>query len=161
NGELYPIVGVMPKSFAFPNDVTQMWTPMVLRNRADSFYLRMYGRLATGLGFDRASAQIAQLSRQSAAEHQQSAPTVGGWTYFLRPLTRTDNASLRRWLWILFTSVACFLLIVCSNVAGLVLTRSSERRFDLAVRAALGAGGWRIARQILTEVLLLTICGGL
>ncbi|MGA3190003.1 MAG: ABC transporter permease, partial [Bryobacteraceae bacterium] len=153
NGELYPIVGVMPKSFAFPNEVTQMWTPMALRDPADSrsYFLRMYARLTPGLGFEDASARISRLSAPASA--------MPGWSYFLKPLERNDDGSLRRWLWILFAAVACFLLIVCSNVAGLVLLRSSERRFDLAVRMALGASRGRIARQVLTEVLVLAACG--
>lgn len=75
-------------------------------------------------------------------------------------MLRNDNAVVRRWLWILFGAVGCFLLIVCSNVAGLALVRSSERRFELAVRMALGAGKWRIAREVLAEVLLLAVIGG-
>ncbi len=155
NGELYPVVGVMPKSFVFPNDVTQMWTPVALRDPADSrsYFLRMYARLAPGLDFAEASKRIAQVSPPQSAQP--------GWSYFLNPLARNDDGSVRRWLWILFAAVSCFLLIVCSNVAGLVLVRSSERRFDLAVRVALGAGRWRIARQALTEVLLLAACGGI
>jgi putative ABC transport system permease protein len=155
NGELYPIVGVMPKSFAFPNEVTQMWTPMALRDPADSrsYFLRMYARLAPGLDVLEASRRISHFSSPV------SAPP--GWIYFLNPVARDDDGAVRRWLWILFAAVSCFLLIVCSNVAGLVLMRSSERRFDLAVRMALGAGRWRIARQVLTEVLLLTACGGI
>jgi predicted permease len=155
NGELYPVVGVMPKSFAFPNDVTQMWTPMALRNPADSrsYFLRMVARLAPGVDFEQASARISHFSAPAAAQP--------GWSYFLNPLARDDDGSLRRWMWILFAAVAFFLLIVCSTVAGLVLVRSSERRFDQAVRIALGAGRWRIAREVLTEVLLLAACGGI
>jgi predicted permease len=155
NGELYPVVGVMPKSFVFPNDVTQMWTPMALRDPADSrsYFLRMYARLAPGLDFAEASKRISHMNAPVSA--------IPGWSYFLNPIARDDDGSQRRWLWILFAAVSCFLLIVCSNVAGLVLVRSSERRFDLAVRAALGAGRWRIARQVLTEVLLLAASGGI
>ena len=155
NGELYRIVGVMPKSFAFPNEVTQMWTPMALRDPTDakSYFLRMHARLAPGLDFAQASARISQLS--------SPASTPAGWKYFLNPMARNDDGAVRRWWWILFAAVTCFLLIVCSNVAGLVLVRASERRFDLAVRVALGAGRWRIARQVLTEVLLLAASGGI
>jgi putative ABC transport system permease protein len=163
DGELYPIVGVMRKSFAFPNDVTQMWTPLVLRDPADSrnYYLRMYARLPTGLKFGQASDRIAQLSRQIAPQNPQAHPLgAHTWSYFLTPMTRNDDG-VRHWLWILFAAVACFLLIVCSNVAGLVLARSFERRFDLAVRMALGASRWRIARQVLIEVLLLAAIGGI
>ena len=163
NGELYPIVGVMPGSFAFPNDVTEMWTPMALRDPADnrSYFLRMYARLAPGLDAQQASARIDQLSRQIAIDNAQAHTLQShGWSYFLNPLARSDE-TVARWLWILAGAVACFLLIVCSNVAGLVLARSSERRFDLAVRMALGAGRWRIARQVLTEVVLLSGVGGI
>lgn len=154
NGELYPVVGVMPKSFSFPNDVTQMWTPLVFKDPTNSgaYYLRMYARLAPGLEFQQASTMIGQLPPTRAQAQR-------GWSYFIKPVVRSDD-TMRRWLWILFAAVGCFLLIVCSNVAGLVLVRSSERRFDLAVRMALGAGRWRIARQVVTEVLLLAVCGG-
>jgi len=163
NGELYPIVGVMPESFAFPDAVTEMWTPMALRDPADnrSYLLRMYARLAPGVDFGQASTRIQQLSRQIAIENLQAHTLQShGWSYFLKPLARNDEA-VARWLWILFGTVVCFLLIVCSNVAGLALVRSSERRFDLAVRMALGAGRWRVARQVLTEVLRLTCIGGI
>lgn len=164
NGEPYPIVGVMPESFAFPNDVTQMWTPMTIRDPAESrnYFLRLYARLASGLDFARASMRLEQLSREIAAQNPQlHAVAPEGWSYFLSPMLRNDNASMRQWLWILFAAVGCFLLIVCSNVAGLALVRSSERRFELAVRMALGAGRWRIVREILGEVLALTAAGGL
>ena len=79
---------------------------------------------------------------------------------FVSPMARDDDGSLRRWVTILFAAVMCLLLIVCSNVAGLLLVRSSERQFELSVRLALGASGFRIARQLLTEVLMLSIGGG-
>jgi len=151
NGEPYPIVGVMPKSCAFPNDVTQMWAPLTLRDSADSrsYYLRMYARLAPGLDLAQASDRLQQLSREIAMHNPQlHAVAPQGWSYFLSPMLRNDSASMRRGMWILFAVVACFLLIVCSNVAGLALVRSSERRFELAVRMALGAGRWRIVRGI-------------
>ena len=163
NGELYPIVGVMPKLFAFPNDVTEMWVPMAIRDPANSreYYLRMLARLAPGMSFAEGAARIGQLSRALAVQNPQLhtiAPQ--GWSYFLSPMLRNGDTAVRRWLWILFGAVACFLLIACSNVAGLVLVRSSERRFELAVRMALGAGKWRIARQVLAEVLVLAAGGG-
>lgn len=163
NGESYPIVGVMPKAFAFPNDVTQMWAPVTIRNPADNlhYYLRMYGRLAPGLDFAQASRRLQQLSDEIAVESPQlHALAPQGWSYFLSPVLRGDSASARRWMWILFAAMLCSLLIVCSNVAGLVLVRSSGRRFELAVRMALGAGSWGIVREVLGEVLLLTVAGG-
>jgi putative ABC transport system permease protein len=162
NGEPYAVVGVMPKSFDFPNNVTQMWVPLTFRNPADSrnYYLHLYARLAPGLDVARASARVQQLSRQIAIQNPQlHAIAPQGWSYFLTPMLRNDNPSVRRWMWILFAAGTCFLLIVCSNVAGLVLVRSSERRFEFAVRIALGAGKWRIVREVLGEVLVLTALG--
>lgn len=164
NGEPYRIVGVMPNSFAFPNDVTQMWTPLAIRNIADSrnYYLRTVARLAPGLNVAGGERRLAELSRTVAARSPElHAVAPRGWSYTLRPLLRNDNVSLRRWLWILCAAVCCFLLIACSNVAALVLVRSSERRFELAVRMALGAGKARIARQVLAEVLVLAAGGGI
>ncbi|HUA85949.1 MAG TPA: ABC transporter permease [Bryobacteraceae bacterium] len=157
NGELYPIVGVMPKWFAFPNDVTGMWTPLTLRDSTDdkSFYLRMYARLAPRVDFSRASAMIAGIGRANPELRAQQRD------YLLKPVLRNGDASARRWLWILFAAAGCLLLIVCSNVAGLVLARSSEQRSDLAVRMALGANRWRIARQVLAEVLFFDACGAI
>ena len=159
NGEIFPVIGVMSKTFAFPNDVTQMWVPIALRDPSDdrNSYLRMYARLVPGISSDQASARMAALSRQVAAQNPR---TRQGWKYLLTPMVRTDD-SVRRWLWILFGAVACFLLIVSANVAGLVLVRSLERQSEMAIRAALGASRWRIARQVLAEVALLACAGGI
>ncbi|HWB85155.1 MAG TPA: ABC transporter permease [Bryobacteraceae bacterium] len=162
NGEQYTIVGVMPNSFAFPNDVTQMWTPLTIRDQANSrdYYLQMLARLAPGLTFTDAAARLRQLSQILAVrEPQLHAVAPQGWSYFLSPMLRNDHTAVRRWLWILFAAVSCFLLIACSNVAGLVLVRASEQRFELAVRMALGAGKWRIARQVFAEVLVVAAGG--
>lgn len=167
DGELYPIVGVMPASFAFPNPPTQMWVPVpnsldrVASGARTNHYLRMLARLAPGLSFEQASARIDQLSRAVAANDLQDHPLDPlGWRYFLAPMARDDDGSLRRWIGILYASVSCLLLIVCSNVAGLVLMRSTSRQFELSVRMALGASRLRIARLILLEVLTLAIAGG-
>ncbi len=163
NGEPYSIVGVMPKSFAFPNEVTQMWAPLTFRNPADSrnYYLRVYARLAPGLGFARASARLEELSRQIARENPQLHEVAPrGWSYFVSPMVRNGDASARRGMWILFAAAVSFLLILCANVAGLVLVRCSERRFEFGVRVALGAGKGRIVSEVLGEVLLLAGLGG-
>lgn len=167
DGETYPIVGVMPASFQFPNAVTQMWTPIAFLPEdltpaaRQRHYFRMYARLAPGLTFERASADIDRLSQTMAAEHPEDYPLDRlGWRFFLAPMDRDDDGSLRRWVAILFASVVCLLLIVCSNVAGLLLVRSTTRQFELSVRMALGASRARIARLVLTEVVLLAVVGG-
>jgi predicted permease len=166
NGEEYRIVGVMPPSFQFPNDVTEMWTPVALRpkelaSRADAgYYLRMVARLASGLSVEQSSAHINELSRQMALQHDGSPRERVGWQFFLLPMARDDDGSVRRWMTMLFAAVTGLLIVVCSNVAGLLLVRATERKFDFSLRMALGASRFRIARQALTEVLLLAIVGG-
>lgn len=157
DGETYPVVGVMPASFLFPTLPTQMWVPVPAHldrtapGAASTHYLRMFARLAPGIAFDQASLRIGQLSAAFATDPPG---------YFLASMARDDDGTLRRWIGILFASVSCLLLIVCSNVAGLLLIRSTARQFEISVRMALGAGRIRIARMVLTEVLLLALTGG-
>ncbi|MGA2877472.1 MAG: ABC transporter permease [Bryobacteraceae bacterium] len=166
NGEQYRIVGVMPRSFQFPNDVTEMWTPVAfqpkeLASRVNAgYYLRMVARLAPALSSDRASTQLDTLSRRMAMQHDGSPRERAGWQFFLLPMARNDDGSVRRWMMLLFAAVTGLLSVVCANVAGLLLVRATERQFDFSLRMALGASRLRIARQALTEVLLLAIAGG-
>jgi predicted permease len=167
NGEEYRIVGVTPRWFRFPNDVTQMWTPVAfqpkeLASRAEPgyYYLRMLARLAPGLSVEQASMGLDQLSRSMAAQHDGSPRERVGWRFFLLPMARDDDGSARRWMTMLFAAVTGLLLVVGSNVAGLLLMRSAERQVEFSLRMALGASRWRIARQALTEVLLLALGAG-
>jgi predicted permease len=167
NGEEYRIVGVMPRWFEFPNDVTGMWTPLALRpqdlasrSNPGYYYLRMVARVAPGLSLQQASAHLDELSRRMAIEHDGSPRERAGWTFFLLPMARDDDGSVRRWMTMLFASVTGLLMVVCANMAGLLLVRATERRFEFSLRMALGATRFRIARQALMEVLLLAIAGG-
>lgn len=162
----YRIVGVMPRSFEFPNAVTQMWTPVTfspkeLASRAQAgYYLRMIARLKPGLTLEQASVQLGEISGRMALEHDGSRRNQPGWQLFLLPMAHDDDGTVRRWMIVLFATVAGLLLVVCANVAGLLLVRAAERQFDFSVRMALGASRFRIARQALIEVLLLAILGG-
>ena len=166
NGEEYRIVGVMPRSFGFPNEVTQMWTPVTfspkeLANRVrPAYYLRMIARLKPGLNFEQGSARIADVSRRMSLQRDGSYREQPGWQLFLLPMARDDDGSVRRWMTMLFAAVSGLLIVVCANVAGLLLVRATERQFDFSLRMALGASRLLIARQALTEVLLLALAGG-
>ena len=168
NGELYPIVGVMPASFKFPNDVTQMWVPVAFQptqltpSGRTTRYLHTYARLAPGVDFKQAASRIEQLSREMSQRDSEAYPMDQmGWRFVLLPAAKDDDGSLRSWLMILFAAVTCLLTIVCSNIAGLFLIRSTQRQFDLSLRMALGASRFRIARQVLVEVMLVGFSAGL
>lgn len=167
NGELYRVAGIMPGSFAFPNKVTEMWVPAVFSPKMlepqarQSHWLRMVARLAAGVDFDASTQRIEELSRSMSRQHPEDYPLDRlGWRFFVLPLAKDDDGSLRYWLYILFAAAACLLLIVCSNVAGLLLVRSTECRFELSLRLALGASRFRIARQVFAEVMVLAVLGG-
>lgn len=120
----------------------------------------MIARLAPGLNLEQASARIGELSRQMALQHDGSPRERAGWHFFVLPMAHDDDGSVRRWMTMLFAAVSGLLIVVCANVAGLLLVRATERQFDFSLRMALGASRYRIARQALMEVLLLAIAGG-
>jgi predicted permease len=167
NGDLYPIVGVMPASFQFPNDVTEMWVPAAFPPKAlapaarTGRYLRTYARLAPGLTIEQATTRLDHLSREMSQQDPKSYPLDQGWHFSLAPMAQDDDGTLRTWLAILFAAVTCLLAIVSSNVAGLFLVRSTERQFDLSLRMALGASRFRVARQVLAEVVFISLTAGL
>jgi putative ABC transport system permease protein len=159
NGGTTTIVGVAPPQFRFPEDV-EIWTPARLaaqqRGRGDNF-LRIVARLRDGVSPAQAAAQMNQiaaaLALQYPANHQEL-------SILIAPMLQDQVRNIRWALWILLGAVGVVLLIACANVASLLLARATVRQREFAVRAALGAGGWRIARQLLIECLLLGVGGG-
>jgi putative ABC transport system permease protein len=160
NSELYTIVGVAPPGFQFPAEA-QLWTPLRLdlATTEDSHYLTVIGRLKPGM----APAQVAPLVR--AQGEQLRAVRQGA----LRPNHWLDadefrivsTQSVRPALLVLLGAVGLVLLIACVNLANLQLARAASRERELAMRTALGASPGRIARQLLTESILLAGTGGL
>src|SRR5215470_13026929 len=162
SGDMYTIIGVMPASFVPPRENTEAWTPVHVSNPlAANFrgvhFLRTYGRLAPGATFEQARAEMQVVDQNLAAQYPAENKNR---TTVLFALHERIVGDTRRSLYILFAAVSFVLLIACANFANLLLARAAERQREFVIRGALGAGRWRLMRQLLTESLLLSLAGG-
>jgi predicted permease len=172
NGRPTAIVGVMPPSFTYPQSSdmgpdavarsTDIWvphslTPEQMAERDFSNNSGAIGRLRPGLSVEQARAEISALMSQLDRLHS---PEWRGWFAVVRPFRDSTLRAARRPLVLLSSAALLVLLIACTNVAHLLLARSSSRTQELSVRAGLGASRGRLVRQMIAESLLLSLGGG-
>ena len=166
----YRIIGVMPRPFGFPHEsdfpysepgipATQVWIPLALtpQDRAYRENSGVYAlaRLKPGITLDRAQAEMSALMIPLDLLH----PELRGWGARVKPFRESIFRSIKSFMFSLIGAVVCVLIIACANTATLSFIKIFDRKRELAVRLALGAGRSRLVRQLLTESLLLGLGG--
>jgi putative ABC transport system permease protein len=161
DGRSYRVLGVMPRGYDFP-DGSRLWEPLGftakdLTTQRGAHYLSVVGRLRRGATLAGAQSDLATIASRLERDYPR---TNTGESVQVQDLRQALVGDFRGRLFILLAAVALVLLIACANVASLSLARTLDRRRELAVRSALGAGRGRLARELLVESLLLALCAG-
>jgi predicted permease len=160
DGLPHTVIGVMPRDFYFPTREAQLWTSFELGEedfaQRNNNYLEAVGRLADGVTFERARADLDAVVERLAQTYPENAET--GVSFFR--MRDEFSPRFRLMLQALCGASLCILLLACANLGNLLLVRAGARERELAVRAAMGAGRERLVRQMITESITLAAIGG-
>ncbi len=175
NGRSYNVIGVMPKAFEFPLPLFNMqgaqfaervdiwkplaFTPQELKSRGSRSY-GVVGRLRPGMTVPTTQAELDTMVKNWARLYPDNYSAADRFSAKIYPMHEQVVGGIRKGLVILLCAVGFVLLIACANLATMLLARASARERELAIRVALGAGPWRVLRQLLTESIVLAVAGG-
>jgi putative ABC transport system permease protein len=158
----FSIVGVMPASFQFPDRDVDLWSPSppdapYAQSRGATWFTAI-SRLKPGMTLAAARANLAQVQANLGRQYPNPDATISP---VITMLKEAKIGGARKSLWLLFGSVSLLLLIACTNIAALLLSRSAGRQHETSVRFSLGASRVSVAAQLFTEVLILAVAGAL
>jgi len=164
NGKSFTVIGILPPTFEFPlaEKQTEILTTIAAEGQnldeRGAQVLLTIGRLKQGVTFAQAQAELTAIAEALEQQYPQYSREITA--YLVSVDEQIVGRDIRSALWLLLGAVGFILLIACTNMTNLLLVRASSRQKELALRAALGAGTWRVARQLLTESLLLSLLSG-
>ena len=154
--EAYTIVGVMPPDFEFRYSEAELWTP--LRLTPTSPWLQVTGRLRAGVSVAQARSALEIVAHQMEQEAPKDRAAL---KIVVTPWSEVPEEKYRLTLIFVLAAVGLVMSIACADAGGLLLSRAVQRQKEIAIRASLGAGLWRIVRQLLCESLVLAVMGSL
>lgn len=166
DGVPYSVVGIMPDGFAYPAEA-EIWGPLAFtaedlsENSRGGHGLEVLGRIKPGLALAQVQSDMDRVSRTMIEQHASYPYSKFNFGIILHPLLEETVGDVKPSLMVLMAAVCLVLLIACANIANLMLTRSAERQQEMETRLALGSTGGRLARQLITESLVLAFAGGL
>jgi predicted permease len=163
NSAPFEVIGVMPPEYCYPTRDFELWTPLFIR--PDEFQTRLgydyisVGRLKAGVTVAQAQAEISAIMQRLARQYPEIGTVFGPHDAVVEPLLASTVSQAREPLHVLLGAVGLLLLIGCMNLSLLLLARASARAQEMAVRTAIGAGRWRLVRQMLAELVPLSVAG--
>ena len=162
DGNSFTVIGVAPAGFSFP-DRPDVWIPLVFAqddlnpDGRGAHWMGIMGRLAPNVTVTQATSELVTITRRLEEQYPESNTNMSGAVI---PMQEYLVGDVRPALYVMLGAVAFVLLIACANVANLLLVRAASRESEMAVRTALGAGAWRLVRQLVIESVLLAMIGG-